>query len=250
MSNQSDSIPAGFGPDRYGNSFADVYDEWYGDLGDEQAIADFVDRFGEGQRVLELGVGTGRLSTPLAERGHQVVGVDASTAMLERFRPTEGSHAVGADMAEIPTRNECFDTVLVATNTLFNLHKDDAQQRCIAESRRVLRFGGRLIIEAMVPGAPDPALDRLVTTRALDIDRAVLTATIRDSDSQLVTGQHIEISESGIQLRPWRIKYSTLDQLDEMALSQGFRLGQRTSDWAGEALSDQDSNAVSVYVAV
>ena len=46
-----------FGPDRYGESFADVYDEWYNDVSDAEATATFLDRFGEQQLVLELGVG-------------------------------------------------------------------------------------------------------------------------------------------------------------------------------------------------
>ena len=151
-----------FGPSRYGDSFADVYDEWYDDVSDAQATAEFVDRFGEGQRVLELGVGTGRLSTPLAVSGHAVTGVDASLLMLERFRGVEApliSQPVGADMSVLPFADDSFDTVLVATNTLFNLNESGDQQACFSECRRVLRLGGRLIVEAMVPAAPDPHLD-------------------------------------------------------------------------------------------
>jgi 2-polyprenyl-3-methyl-5-hydroxy-6-metoxy-1,4-benzoquinol methylase len=32
--------------------------------------------------VLELGIGTGRIALPLAQRGHRVHGVDASEAMV------------------------------------------------------------------------------------------------------------------------------------------------------------------------
>lgn len=240
----------GFGPDRYGERFADVYDDWYDDVSDAEATAAFVDRFGPSQRILELGVGTGRLSTPLSMRGHLVIGVDASTAMLERFREHDRSYAVGADMATLPTAAETFDTVLVATNTLFNLDSPAAQAACFDECRRTLRLGGRLIVEAMVPGDPDPTLDRLVTTRSIDVESAVLTATIRDSDRQQITGQHIEITEAGIRMRPWRICYATLEQLDAMATAAGFRLGQRDSGWAGEPLNDGSSSAVSVFVAV
>lgn len=242
-----------FGAARYGDSFADVYDEWYDDVSDAEATASFVARFGEGQRILELGVGTGRLSTPLAHAGHSVIGVDASLAMLERFRGVDDplvSIAVGADMSILPFRAESFDTVLVATNTLFNLNEPGAQARCLADCRRVLRLGGRLIVEAMVPGAPDPHLDRLVTTRSLTVDTAVLTATVRDPDNQEITGQHIEISEVGIRMRPWRIRYSTPDQLDEMSVEAGFRLGDRFGDWDAEPFTDDDANAISVYVAV
>lgn len=239
-----------WGPQRYGESFADVYDEWYDDVSDAEATADFVDNFGQNQRILELGIGTGRLALPLLERGHSVVGVDASMSMLERFDDPVGSVAVGADMAQLPTRDTHFDTVLVATNTLFNLSNEQRQRDCIAEAHRALRRGGRLIIEAMVPGDRDPSLDRLVTTRSLGVDHAVLTATIRDHDRQEITGQHIEISESGIRLRPWKVHYLTIDELDMIAVDTQFRLGDRWADWDKTPLTNDSPNAVSVYVAI
>lgn len=239
-----------FGPDRYGESFADVYDEWYDDVSDAVATAAFVDRFGEQQRVLELGVGTGRLSTPIAQHGHAVVGIDASPSMLERFRPTDGATAVGADMAHLPFDTGRFDCVLVATNTLFNLPSEAAQGNCLGECRRVLRLGGRLIVEAMVPAPADPGLDRLVTTRSIGVDQAVLTATIRDADEQVITGQHIQITEQGIRLRPWRIRYTTPSQLDLLAHERGFRLGDRFDGWGGTPFTSDSTNAVSVYLAI
>ena len=242
-----------FGPARYGDSFADVYDDWYDDVSDAAATAAFVGRFGESQRILELGVGTGRLSTPMAEAGHLVIGVDASLAMLERFGGVDDplvSLPVGADMSVLPFAPASFDTVLVATNTLFNLNEPGSHAECLAECRRVLRLGGRLIVEAMVPAAPDPHLERLVTTRSLTVDTAVLTATIRDPENQEITGQHIEISEAGIRMRPWKIRYSTPAQLDDIANKRGLRLGDRFADWAERPFTEDDPNAVSVYVAV
>ncbi|WP_329102171.1 class I SAM-dependent methyltransferase [Micromonospora sp. NBC_01699] len=46
-----------------------------------------------GTRILELGCGTGRLSNPLAELGHRVVGVDESATMLAHRRSTGGTVA-------------------------------------------------------------------------------------------------------------------------------------------------------------
>ncbi|MGA0204608.1 MAG: hypothetical protein ACO3LC_03485, partial [Ilumatobacteraceae bacterium] len=64
----------------YGDAIADVYDAWYGDITDLDASVDFLARFtGEG-RVLELGIGTGRLAVPLAATGASIVGIDVSGA--------------------------------------------------------------------------------------------------------------------------------------------------------------------------
>ncbi len=49
-----------------------------------------------GGPVLELACGTGRLTVPLAQDGHEVVGLDASTAMLARAREKAAGAGVTA----------------------------------------------------------------------------------------------------------------------------------------------------------
>ena len=247
-------MPA-FDASTYGDSFADVYDEWYGDADDARGVVDFVATFASSQRMIELGVGTGRLSEPLAAAGHTVVGVDASLAMLEgRAAPAAGPATtallVGADMAALPVRSGWADLVLVATNTLFNLDTVEAQNACFESARAALRLGGRLVVQAFVPRPPDPALDAMVTTRSITPDRVVLIATIRDVETQRITGQHIDITEQGIRLRPWRLRYASPAQLDEQAAVHGFRLGDRFADWSREPFGDDSTAHVSVYVAV
>ncbi len=101
------------GPGSYGDAFADVYDRWYPDVTDASAcverLVELAGPAGEGteaapRRVLELGVGTGRLALPLSARGLDVTGLDASAAMLERLSAKPGAgriHAVLADMARL-----------------------------------------------------------------------------------------------------------------------------------------------------
>ncbi len=88
----------------YGDSFADVYDEWYGDMFDtEGAVRTLLELAGSGP-ICELGVGTGRLAIPLAEHGVEVIGIDASAAMLERLAakaPPASLTAVLGDMASV-----------------------------------------------------------------------------------------------------------------------------------------------------
>ena len=67
-----------YGRSSYGDAFADVYDDWYGGVTDVESTVQLVaDLAAPGGRVLELGVGTGRLAVPIAARGFDVHGVDA-----------------------------------------------------------------------------------------------------------------------------------------------------------------------------
>ena len=62
----------GYDETTYGDAFADVYDDWYGDIsdvdGDRRRPRSIWPSTGP---VLELGVGTGRLAVPLAEAGRR-----------------------------------------------------------------------------------------------------------------------------------------------------------------------------------
>ena len=237
---------AGFDAATYGDSFADVYDEWYPDVSDAAATAEFVDGLGAGQRVLELGTGTGRLSRALAQRGHRVVGIDASIAMLDRF-DDPASAPVAADMAQLPFAPASFDCVLVATNTLFNLATAEAQAACFAAAAHVVRPGGHMIVEADVPAPSDPSFDRLVSTRSISPDRVVLTATIRDDAAQTVTGQHIDISGDGIRLRPWKIRFVGPAELDRLAADAGLERTGRFADWHRSGFAEDSAHHVTVY---
>jgi 16S rRNA A1518/A1519 N6-dimethyltransferase RsmA/KsgA/DIM1 with predicted DNA glycosylase/AP lyase activity len=73
--------------------------------------------------ALELGIGTGRLALPLAARGVEVHGIDASPAMVERLRAKPGGDEVTVaigDFTDFDLR-ERFSLVFVAFNTLFAL---------------------------------------------------------------------------------------------------------------------------------
>jgi 16S rRNA A1518/A1519 N6-dimethyltransferase RsmA/KsgA/DIM1 with predicted DNA glycosylase/AP lyase activity len=52
-------------------------------------------------RVLELGVGTGRLALPLARRGVPVHGIELSEPMVARLRAQPGADQVGVTIGDI-----------------------------------------------------------------------------------------------------------------------------------------------------
>jgi SAM-dependent methyltransferase len=240
----------GYGPATYGDGFADVYDEWYADLGDPDATARCIaDLAGRGV-VLELGVGTGRLALPIAALDRRVTGVDISAAMLRRFATRwSGSTtvpAVLADMSNLCFAPASFSVVLAAFNVLFNLPSAQSQEQCMREVRAVLRDNGAFVVETFVPD-DDGETRSGVEVRQITTDGVVLTASRLDPSDQSIRGQHIEISEAGIRLRPWFLHFLRIDQLDRMMAAAGFRLESRWAGWHREPFSERSAAHVAVY---
>lgn len=106
-----------------------------------------LDLLGEvaGRRILDVGCGAGPLMVALRERGAQVAGFDASPAMValagQRLGP--GADVLVADIAEhLPFEAEQFDDVVAS----LVLHYLEDWSGALAELRRVLRPGGRLVV--------------------------------------------------------------------------------------------------------
>jgi ubiquinone/menaquinone biosynthesis C-methylase UbiE len=104
----------------------------------------------DGHRVLDAGCGSGPLSAALREKGATVVGFDASTAMIQLARERLGPEPDlrVADLGQpLPFEDNAFDDV-VASLVLHYL-KDWTSP--LAELRRVLKPGGRLILSVNHP---------------------------------------------------------------------------------------------------
>ena len=241
----------GFDPTTYGQGFADVYDEWYGDGADVDDTVDLLAGLAGGHPVLELGIGTGRLALPLAARGVEVHGIDASPAMVERLRAKPGGGAIPVETGDFADVGAAvaggFGVVFVAFNTLFNLTSAEAQARCFANVARRLRPGGRFVVEAFVPDPDRFPEGGSVSPTIIEADRVVLLVARQDRAAQTVTASHVSITEDGIRLRPLFLRYSSPDELDGMAVAAGLRLEDRWAGWDGRPYDDDAERHVSVY---
>jgi ubiquinone/menaquinone biosynthesis C-methylase UbiE len=106
----------------------------------------------EGGDLLDVPCGFGRHAVPLARAGFRVVGVDRSDALLAEARRRASSERrlkfVRADYRELPLADASFDAAVNLFSSLGYLG-DEEDVRVLAEIRRVLRPGGRLVIETM-----------------------------------------------------------------------------------------------------
>jgi SAM-dependent methyltransferase len=240
----------GYRDDSYGDGFADIYDTWYADVTDVAATVEMVHELaGARGRVLELGVGTGRIALPMADAGLRVTGIDVSDAMLARLSaadPARRVETVRGDMVDdLPTGP--FDVAIATYNTIFNLLDEQRQRACFHAVAQQLSPAGAFVVEAFIPDTlvhPESA----VGVREMTVDQVVLSITRNHSAAQRIDGQFIELSEAGgVRLRPWSIRWASPSQLDAMAVTAGFTLEARWADMTGAPFDADGTDHVSVY---
>src|SRR5438067_2540904 len=128
------------------------------DAGVVKPVVDFlVDLAGSG-RALELGIGTGRIALPLAQRGVTVHGIELSQAMVARLRAKPGGADIGVTIGNFATTtvDGTFSVAYLVFNTISNLTTQAAQVACFRNVAAHLEPGGCFVIEVGVP-----ALQRL-----------------------------------------------------------------------------------------
>lgn len=238
----------------YDDERAEAYDRRHAErFAEAEATADLLAGLVEGRvgaRVLELGIGTGRLALPLAARGLEVHGIDSSTAMVDRLRAKPGGAdlpVVIGDFVDVGALVEgSYDLVLLPFNALFELLSQDEQCRCVAGAATHLAPGGFLVVEALAPELT--RLEQSLTVTSLAGDEVVLQATAHDALSQVVRGHDVALTETApARLRPWAIRYATAPEIDLMARLAGLELVQRWGGWHGEPFTAQSARHVSVY---
>ena len=243
----------GYRPDSYGDAFADVYDTWYDSLDDD----DFVDLMcaslpQHGVRILELGVGTGRLVNAIARRrpgiSDEMWGIDSSSAMLDiaRHNVSSSVHLVQGDFSQsLP--DGPFDAIFVGYNTLFNVADEAALRACLELVAQRLAATGEFFVD-VVTSPQHPGGDH-VGIRSMGTDEVVLSISRHDPDTQHITGQFVQFTDGQpLRLRPWAIRYFSPTQLDECAYACGLHLHRRLGDGYGQPFDPNAARHISTYV--
>jgi hypothetical protein len=65
--------------------------------------------------------------------------------------------------------------------------------------------------------------------------------------TQIVSSQHVLLSETGVRLFPVKLRYAWPTELDLMARIAGLSLRQRWGSWSKEAFSKESKKHISVY---
>ena len=228
----SAAAPAGSsGWHRYFQAAAGTYDDevFTGATEDEVRELSALLELRPGQRLLDLGCGTGRHAVPLAGRGLAVTGVDLSPAMLQRARARADDAGVEVELIEADARDlphglGPYDAVICLCEGAFCLVPDDAEplvhdRAILASIHDLLLPGGRLVLTGLNAGRLLAAWHRGEPTGELDL--LTLTET---SVYELSDGTRIELREH----------YHLPDGLRTLAESVGFEVTAIRAGGAGD----------------
>ena len=239
-------------PATYGDRMAEIYDEYHESLGAPEVVGPMVDTLAElagGGPALELGIGTGRVALPLAERGIEVHGLDISGAMVAKLREKSGGADLPVTMGDFTqfALEERYSLIYIVFNTLFALPSQEAQVECFRSVARHLADGGVFLLEAFVPDPGRFDRGQRISAGIVENDRVTIDMGRHDPVTQTVASSHLYITPEGIRMYPVNTRYAWPSELDLMARLAGMRLRSRWADWRRNPFTAASTGHVSVY---
>jgi len=231
-------------PDYFAGEVAERYDAYLGERGDPAVIGATVDFLAElvgDGAALELGIGTGRIALPLAERGVRVRGIDLSPDMVAQLRAKPGGDAIPVAIGDFATTrvDGTFSLAYVVFNTINNLTTQDAQVASFENVAAHLEPGGCFVVEVGVPSA--------VPLRVFDLSDTHVGVDEYDADTQRLVSHHFSLVDGRWERLSMPFRSVSPAELDLMARIAGMRLRERWSGWKGEPFTAASRRHVSVW---
>jgi SAM-dependent methyltransferase len=234
----------------FGERIAERYDKTAADMFDPSVVDPVVDFLAElafDGTALELGIGTGRIALPLAERGIRVHGIDLSEAMVARLQSKPGADQISVTIGDFAktTVDGRFSVAYLVFNTIMNLTTQDEQVACFQNVAVHLTPGGCFVIEV---GIPD--LQRLPpgeTVRAFTVSENRLGFDEYDIASQGLISHHYWVVDGRLEVFSPPFRYVWPAELDLMARLARMSLRERWGGWKRELFSSESTSHVSVW---
>ena len=236
--------------DYFGERVAERYDDTSAEMfgpSKVEPVVDFLVELATDGSALELGIGTGRIALPLAQRGIRVHGIDLSEAMVAKLRAKPGASDIGVTVGDFATTTveKRFSVAYLVFNTIMNLTTQDEQVACFQNVAAHLEPGGCFVIEVMVPD-----LQRLPpgeTVRPFTVSATRLGFDEYDIAAQGLISHHYWIDDGRFETVSMPFRYIWPAELDLMARLAGMSLRERWSGWGREPFTSDSTNHVSVW---
>ena len=209
----------------------------------EPAVEFLAELAGRG-RALELGIGTGRIALPLAQRGVPVHGIELSKAMVARLRAKPGGEDIGVTIGDFATTTVDGTFSRRLPGLQHDHEPDDAggagrvlpQRRRAPRARRLLRDRGRR------PRAPAAAArrDHPRLPRERDAAGASTSTTSRTRVSRRITSRS---STAGLERLSVPFRYAWPAELDLMAQLAGMSAARALERLEARAVHEREPQA-------
>ena len=235
----------------FGEEVAARYDESAADMFDPAVLdpaVEFLAALAGDGAALELGIGTGRIALPLAQRGVRVSGIDLSEAMVAKLREKPGGEGIDVtigDFADVGV-DGLYRLIFVGFNTFFALESQEEQVRCFENVARRLTDDGVFCIDAFVPDPARFAGGRVSVSR-IELDLVQLDVTLLDQAEQKSTSQHVVVRPDGVRFYPVNVRWAYPPELDLMARLASLELRERFGSWRRDPFTKESGQHVSVY---
>jgi SAM-dependent methyltransferase len=228
----------------FGEAIAARYDESAGKEFESATIAatvDFLAELAGGRPALELGIGTGRIAVPLAERGVPVHGIDLSQEMVDRLREKPGGEAIPVSIGDFATTrvDGTFSLVYLVFNTINNLTTQDDQVACFRNAAAHLEPGGCFLIEVGTP--PTSRLS------VFDLSETHVGVDEYEAATQRLVSHHFTLVDGNWSRSSGPFRAVSPAELDLMATMADLHLRERWAGWKREPFTDESRKHVSVW---
>ena len=206
-----------------------------------------------GGPVLDLACGTGRLTIPLAARGHAMVGLDASATMLSQARLKAAERGVAVGFVEGDMRRfalgRAFPLILITCNSLAHLADHEDLLACLTCAGRHLAPGGRLAFDVVNPDLRALARDAPVR---LDLGPNPSSAIAVEEWSSYDPVRQVRELRWRIQepdapareVAPLALRQFFPQEVPLLLDAAGLELVARHGDFAGNPLSEHGLNQI------
>lgn len=199
--------------------------------------------------VLDLGCGTGTLCCALAQRGHQVTGVDPAAAMLAVARSKRyAEHVEWVESTAQNYRSQRRFDLIVMTGHAFQVLLRDTEMLAVLETmQRHLKEGGTVAFESR-----NPRIDWVgeLTGRSRDLGDGQITETltITGAEGELISFQTSYRTPGGTLTTHSRLRFPSRERVEELISRSGLVVRDVFGEWSAGSFEPERSREM-IFIA-